>query len=169
VGSADPAVLSQARFRLRYRGVEQRPDGLIDYYVCSGRCGSRKIRSDLVAGLVEERLLFEIGDIERRERVYVPGADHSEALGAVLEAIKAARHEKDLGLYDGDDDGYFSRLQRLTERRRELEALAPIGGGMALGEPGRDLRPGLGADGRRRAAGDAGGLRCPVHGGSRSR
>jgi site-specific DNA recombinase len=108
-----------------------------DYYVCSGRCGARKIRSDLAVGMVEERLLFEIGDTERRERIYVPGTDHSEALSAVLTAMEATRQEKDMGLYDGDDEGYFSRLERLTARRRELEALPPSEAGWrweSLGE-----------------------------------
>lgn len=96
------------------------------YYRCSKRrpmCAASAVRTDLALELVEQHLLDEIGAEERRERVYVQGSDHTEALAAVNAAVAATRREKDLGLYDGDDDGYFSRLERLTARRRELEAL----------------------------------------------
>jgi site-specific DNA recombinase len=107
-----------------------------DYYRCSNRgnrqgmpkapgeaCLALGVRSATVYDQFQGHLLDEIGDVERRERVYVQGSDHTEALAAVVEAIDATRREKDLGLYDGDDAGYFARLERLTERRRELEAL----------------------------------------------
>ena len=87
------------------------------------------MRSELISELVEQHLLDEIGDLQRRERVYVQGSDHTEALASVVQAIDTARREKDLGLYDGDDAGYFARLERLTQRKRELESLpsAPAG------------------------------------------
>jgi site-specific DNA recombinase len=107
-----------------------------DYYRCSNRnrnegvakvpgeaCLAFSVRSETVYDQFQGHLLDEIGDIERRERVYVQGSDHTEALAGVTQAIDATRREKDLGLYDGDDAGYFARLERLTERRRELEAL----------------------------------------------
>jgi site-specific DNA recombinase len=104
--------------------IQKMKDRSYDYYVCSGRCGARKIRSDLAVELVEERLLFKIGDLPRREHVYTSGNDHADSLAAVTAAIEATRQEKDMGLYDGDDEGYFGRLERLTARRRELEALS---------------------------------------------
>jgi site-specific DNA recombinase len=73
--------------------------------------------------MVEEAILREIGDVPRRERVYVPGSDHTEALEAVQTALRAARREFDAGLYSGSEDEYFERIQRLSERREELEKL----------------------------------------------
>ncbi|MGB5794529.1 MAG: recombinase family protein [Mycolicibacter algericus] len=104
------------------------------YYRCSGRpkCQALSIRADTALGFVEERLLYEIGGVERQERVYTPGSDHSEALAGVRAAIDAARREKDLGLYDGEEDEYLSRLERLVSRRRELEALPAEPAGFRL-------------------------------------
>ena len=96
------------------------------YYRCAKRrpmCPAGSIREDLALQVAEERLLFEIGDVERRERVYVQGSDHTEALDAVQTALRAARREFDLGLYEGTEDEYLSRIERLTARRKELEAL----------------------------------------------
>ncbi|HEX9498795.1 MAG TPA: recombinase family protein, partial [Mycobacterium sp.] len=66
------------------------------YYRCRNRypaephdgsppCSASAVRSDLVSRLVEELLLDEIGDIQRRERVYVQGSDHTEALAGVVQ------------------------------------------------------------------------------------
>lgn len=110
------------------------------YYRCSSRghgCNARGVRAEDAFDVVENRLLAEIGDTERTERVYVAGSDHTEELAAVREAIDTTRREKDLGLYDGDDEGYFGRLERLTARRRELEALPSTQAGfqeVGLGE-----------------------------------
>ena len=105
------------------------------YYRCSSRngrrrteeseplCNSQSVRTDIALELVEETILREIGDVERRERVYTSGSNHYDDLAAVTAAIETTRREKDLGLYDGDDAGYFERLERLTARRRELEQL----------------------------------------------
>lgn len=94
-----------------------------DYYRCSVACGALSIRTELVYASVEAGLLDQIGEVERQERVYVQGSDHRDALAAVNAALAACRREKDLGLYEGDDPGYFDRLQRLSDRRKELEAL----------------------------------------------
>lgn len=96
-----------------------------DYYRCARgkQCESLLIRSDEVDELVEDHLLQEIGELERRDRVFIPGSDHAASLASVRAAIETARRERDLGLYEGDDEGYFSRLERLTVRRKELELL----------------------------------------------
>jgi site-specific DNA recombinase len=96
------------------------------YYRCSKRkpmCQAGAIREDLALEYVEELFLREVGDVERRERVYVAGSDHSEALEAVETALRVARKEFDLGLYEGTEDEYLARLERLTAKRRELESL----------------------------------------------
>ncbi|WP_322859541.1 recombinase family protein [Mycobacterium europaeum] len=106
--------------------AQRMPDREYSYYRCSDRsrrCASSAVRSDIVLELVEEHLLREIGDVPRRERVYVQGSDHTEALEAIQTALRTARKELDLGLYDGTEDEYFERLQRLTARRTELAAL----------------------------------------------
>jgi DNA invertase Pin-like site-specific DNA recombinase len=104
---------------------QKMPGREYSYYRCSDRtgCTSSAVRADEIQELVEEHLLYEIGDVPRRERVYVHGSDHTEALEAVQTAIRAARKEFDLGLYSGTEDEYFERIQRLSDRRTELEAL----------------------------------------------
>lgn len=106
--------------------AQRMPGREYSYYRCSDRsrlCSSSVVRSDIVLELVEEYLLEEVGDVPRRERVYVQGSDHTEALEAVQTALRAARREFDLGLYEGTEDEYFERVQRLTARRAELAAL----------------------------------------------
>lgn len=104
------------------------------YYRCRNRhqgatldgrppCSAPAVRSEVIAEAIEQHLLDEIGHLQRRERFYIAGSDHNEALADVADAISTTRREKDLGLYDGDDDEYFARLERLTQRRRELEVL----------------------------------------------
>lgn len=96
-----------------------------DYYRCRYRakCGSLLVRTDTAVELVEQTFLESVGHLERRERVYIQGSDHQEALAAVVAAVAAARREKDLGLYEGDEDSYLERVQALTARKRELESL----------------------------------------------
>ena len=53
------------------------------YYRCSKRkpmCHAGAIQQDLALASVEELFMREVGDVERRERVYVPGSDHTEGL-----------------------------------------------------------------------------------------
>jgi hypothetical protein len=126
-----------------------------DYYRCSKNC-SRQIRSDAAHAAVEDRLMSEIGDVERTERVYVSG--HGEDLAAVREAIDTVRREKDLGLYDGDDEGYFGRLESLVGKRRELESLPQLPGfeERSLGETYRQAWARMGAEDRRAMLLDSG-------------
>lgn len=105
---------------------QKMPGREYSYYRCSDRsknCTASAVRSDIAQELVEENLLSEIGDVPRRERVFIPGSDHTEALASVQTALRAARREFDLGLYSGTEDEYLERIQRLSERRTELEAL----------------------------------------------
>jgi site-specific DNA recombinase len=43
-------------------------------------------------------------------------------------AIAVCRRERDLGLYEGDDESYLSRLEKLTARKLELEQLPQSAG-----------------------------------------
>jgi DNA invertase Pin-like site-specific DNA recombinase len=106
----------------RDRGQEYR------YWRCSGRtklhngCPAPSIRAEGIEEWLGETLMEKIGSVEVAEQVYVPGSEADEKLSQVNEAIETVRREKDLGLYEGDTDGYLSRLSALVERRRALES-----------------------------------------------
>jgi hypothetical protein len=105
------------------------------YYRCSRRadgCVGAGVREEDALTLFEEAIRREIGDLQRREKVFLPGADHTEELAVVREAIATTRREKDLGMYEGTQNEYFSRLENLTARRRELEALPATSPGFRL-------------------------------------
>jgi hypothetical protein len=76
-------------------------------------------------------------------------------LGQHEQAIETTRHEKDLGLYEGDDAGYFARLERLTQRRRELESLPSTPSGFEWRDVGETYAQAW-------ARMDASQLSCPV-------
>lgn len=125
------------------------------YYRCSRRsdgCTGAGVRSDKAIIEVERALMLEIGERERTEKVYRPGADHTAELAAVREAIDATRAEKDLGLYEGDAQGYYNRLERLIGKRRELEQLPASAAGfeeVGLGETYAQAWERLDEEGRR--------------------
>jgi site-specific DNA recombinase len=56
------------------------------------------------------------------QKVFVPGNDVSEDLVRVNRNIEDLREEYDLGLYDGDREGYLKRLKRFADRKKELES-----------------------------------------------
>jgi site-specific DNA recombinase len=97
------------------------------YWRCSGKtkrknnCNAPSVPADELEAFVEEHLLDEIGKHERTERVFIPATGHSSELEQVERAIEGIRKERDLGLYDDDDDNYFDRLSGLVKRRKSLE------------------------------------------------
>ncbi len=101
----------------------------IVYYRCpkaqgkNAECEHKVIREEILTELSETELLEQIGDIERTDKVYIPASDNTEALAKVQEALDTAREEKDLGLYEGNHQGYLDRVKRLVRRQRELESL----------------------------------------------
>jgi site-specific DNA recombinase len=112
------------------RGVTYR------YWRCSSRhkkqpkdCPAPGVPAEMLEDFVAEQFMSEIGDMERTEPVYIPAEGHAEEINRLAEAITLTRKEKDLGLYEGDDDGYLARLTELTNRKRILEA-----------QPGRPAR-----------------------------
>lgn len=99
------------------------------YWRCSGRskkrnnCEARARRAEKLESEIEQLIMEHIGRLERTERVYVPGEDHADDLAQVEAAIDGARREKDIGLYDGDEDSYFDRMRGLVDRRRSLQEM----------------------------------------------
>lgn len=103
-----------------------------NHYRCSDRqdgcTKSRAIPTEIAYELVEETFLSSVGDVQRRAKVFVPGRDKHQSTADIEAAINVCRRERDLGLYDGDDESYLARLEKLTARLRELEAL-PVSAG----------------------------------------
>ncbi|MEU1526927.1 recombinase family protein [Nocardia rhamnosiphila] len=101
----------------------------ITYYRCPAahngtpKCTYRNIRAETLTGLLGETFLEEVGDVQRQDRVFVPASDHAEALERVRVALATARRENELGLYEGSQDEYIDRVQRLVTRKRDLETL----------------------------------------------
>lgn len=99
------------------------------YYRCSGKikrrndCSRPGLKAEQLESTVEELFLGDLGNYERTEKVFIAGTGFSAELERVDLAIESIRKERDLGLYDGDDDGYFSRLQSLMERRRKIASV----------------------------------------------
>lgn len=116
-----PMYLTTQAFKAGHRARVYR------YWRCSGRslrksCDAPGIRAELIEEAVFEWLHREFGDEEVTKSEYVPGSDNSAELERVSRAIAGIRKERDLGLYDGEDDAYFARLEPLVSRKRELEA-----------------------------------------------
>jgi len=112
--------------------TDKRAAQVYRYWRCSGKskhrngCDLRNVRAESLESLVEREFLAQIGSVERTVRVYVPASGPGEQLAEVESAIATVRKEKDLGLYDGDDDGYFTRLRTLIDRRTDLAALPSL-------------------------------------------
>ncbi|MET8382482.1 recombinase family protein [Streptosporangium canum] len=83
-------------------------------------CGNPSIQQPTIEGYLEESVLSRVGHLPRMVKVFVPGEDHGEELEQLEDAIKGVRRERDLGLYDGDEEGYLTRLTSLVERRKSL-------------------------------------------------
>lgn len=102
------------------------------YYRCAERgrscTSSRSIRSEMAYELAEETFLSSVGDVQRRSKVFVPGRDNRQSVADIEAAIAVCRRERDLGLYDGDDESYFSRLKTLQQRCNELKELPQSAG-----------------------------------------
>jgi site-specific DNA recombinase len=104
----------------------------VNHYRCSvgsnGCDRSRAVPADIAYELVEEQFLASVGDVQRQARVFVPGGDVRQSVADIEAAIAVCRRERDLGLYEGDDESYLSRLEKLTARKLELEQLPQSAG-----------------------------------------
>lgn len=119
------------------------------YYRCSERsrsCSqSRSIRPEIAYELAEEQFLSSVGDVQRQVKVFVPGRDNHQSVGDIEAAIAVCRRERDLGLYEGDDESYLTRLENLSKKRDELNMLPQSAGfewkqlGETYGEAWKEL------------------------------
>lgn len=120
--------------RMYLRVTTRNDDRVYRYWRCASSttgkgCGNRSVPADAVEQFVTGGFLRQVGEVERTVRVFVPASGPGELLAEVEHAIATVRKEKDLGLYDGDDDGYFSRLSLLVERRKSLAAIPVVAAG----------------------------------------
>ncbi|WP_328410502.1 recombinase family protein [Nocardia sp. NBC_00403] len=101
----------------------------VTYYRCpnaqgkDSECGYKNVRADKLYEHAETAFMEEVGDLEREDKVFIPASDHTEALERVRVALATVRRENELGLYEGSPDEYLERVQRLVERKRQLETL----------------------------------------------
>lgn len=72
--------------------------------------------------LVADIFIEAVGSKPVVQKVFVPGNDIAEDLARVGRNIEDLREEYDLGLYDGDREGYLQRLKRFTDRKKALES-----------------------------------------------
>ncbi|REE99108.1 recombinase family protein [Thermomonospora umbrina] len=101
------------------------------YYRCASRavgsydCGNRTVKAVELETILEDDILYKVGDLERMERVIIPGEDHTQALEQTKRAMEDVRKEKDQGFYDyvGGEDEYQGRMSQLLTTRKKLEAL----------------------------------------------
>jgi site-specific DNA recombinase len=102
------------------------------YWRCSAKskrkseCANKGVPADLIESHVADTFLRQVGHIERTVKVFVPASGAGEELDGVNDAIATVRKERDLGFYDGDDDGYFQRLSVLIERRKTLSSVPSL-------------------------------------------
>ncbi|MEU8213996.1 recombinase family protein [Micromonospora sp. NPDC049044] len=92
------------------------------YYYCKSGC-TPSTKSAVLDELLENALLKQFGNLEIHEKQFIPGEDHSDELLRVDEAIRGIREEHDLGLYEGNRQGYLDRLRKLIDRKNALEAM----------------------------------------------
>lgn len=111
-----------------YRWVVHRRGKDFVYYRCSGRikrqtdCKRPGIKADQLEAFAEQMFLDDLGDYERTEKFFVEGTSNADERHRTELAIESLRKERDLGLYEDDDEGYFSRLTVLVNRKKALEA-----------------------------------------------
>ncbi|UBU12902.1 recombinase family protein [Nonomuraea gerenzanensis] len=112
-------VKNGKKYELRYRCAShtQQYNGTI-----ARRCANGRIKAAELEGALIEAIMTRFGDKPWQEKVFVAGEDHTEELSQVEDAISSVRKEKDLGLYEGDEDAYMERLAALVARRKTLLA-----------------------------------------------
>jgi DNA invertase Pin-like site-specific DNA recombinase len=93
---------------------------------CQGRRGDRCKGTRITVTKLEEFVTTEFltvaGDMEAVKTVFVPGTDNAAELEATERAITNLRDDRDLGLFDDDEDDYRARMKALVARRSRLRA-----------------------------------------------
>lgn len=97
-------------------------DRVQGYFYCSARC-TKSTRAEVLDELLGKILLQKFGHLEIYSKQFVPGEDYSEELARVNESINGIREEHDLGLYEGNRQGYLDRLKKLVDRKSVLEGM----------------------------------------------
>lgn len=107
-----------------YRGKLRR------YWRCTGKshrqndCSEPYVPASRLEAIAIEHALFELGDLPMTEEVWIPAEGPEPAeLARIEDAIVNLRKERDAGFYDGDDNGYMTRLAALVERRKTLSTI----------------------------------------------
>ncbi|WP_104814798.1 recombinase family protein [Kitasatospora sp. MMS16-BH015] len=100
-------------------------------FTCRGRetaahSPSVYVPADLVADWVREQFPVVYGILPEVERRWVPGSDTSRELSEVRAAIRRLRDDRDIGLFDDDEDDYRERMARLVERRKVLQTVPQV-------------------------------------------
>ena len=100
-----------------------------DTYVCHGKwmqdvkaCPGVRIFEDELMTRVEEVFLEHIGPLDRPERQFIPGSDHTAELENVEHALDNLQAESDRGLVR-DRERYLNRLSALLAQHEKLAAL----------------------------------------------
>lgn len=102
----------------------------ITYYRCQKNaggtgCGSGfNFRAEYIQGFLDENMRDDLGSVPMVERIFVKGEDHTRELERIKQHISTLRDEWDMGLYEEHErDDYLARLKKLTDQKRNLEAL----------------------------------------------
>lgn len=97
------------------------------YYNCGnliGRCSGVNSNAEEVEAFLEQTFLEECGSERVRQKVFVPGEDHTEELERVKRIIAGLREDRELGLIVGaEDEATFRRqMAALLSQRSHLES-----------------------------------------------
>ncbi|WP_379507460.1 recombinase family protein [Nonomuraea zeae] len=109
-------VKNNKKYPLRYRCASH----TASYAGGGKRCANGTIAASAIEGALVDAIMSRVGDKPWLEKIFVPGEDHTEELTMIESAIAGVRKEKDLGLYEGDEDSYLARLSALLQRRKAL-------------------------------------------------
>ncbi|MDA2811841.1 recombinase family protein [Nocardiopsis sp. RSe5-2] len=104
--------------------------GTRPYYRCSsyslpeGRCANKMVRSGTIEKAVSDYVIFLVGDLEKKERVVVPGIDYSRDIASVDEALEnLIGNMTTLKPGSRAADAARKQIEELEKRREALEAL----------------------------------------------
>jgi site-specific DNA recombinase len=124
-------------YRAVDKKLQQRRKTLNDRYYCRNpKHKAMSVKTEEVNRLFGTLLLSAYGEQPRMRKVFVPGEDHTAELERVKAAIERLRDDREAGDYDGDEDGYRSRMDRLRVNRDRLAAMPHRPDGWMLEDTG---------------------------------
>lgn len=102
-------------------------------FACAGERSERTegkhtmyVRRDALADWVREVFPQEFGHLREVDRRWVPGNDAQHELSDVRAAIKRLRDDRDVGLFEDDEEDFRERMGRLLERRKALSVVPDV-------------------------------------------